>query len=654
MINALRVSVAAAALVCSAGSLAQVHSLTDDAVAFGARVGVGELSISPDARHAVYIAPAKDRWSAVMVVDLGTGETKPIIVSKADPEILRWCNFATNDRLICRFTATVSDTGVLIGYSRLASLNLDGTDVKELGQRSSFYDAGLRQFDGSVLDWRPAQNGAVMMERAYVPEINRTNTRIANRQDGLGVDLIDVRTLKTTPIEPPKPGVAGFITDGLGNVRIMSMAQGESSTNLKHFYRAAGSREWQSLTGYVDPDDYRPLAVDATTNSAYVLKKLNGRMALYRVKLDGSNAEQLIASNAKVDIDNVVRVGDGLKVIGYTFAEDRRRAIYFDPEFENLAHALARTLPKSPAVSFVGSSADGQKLLIFAGSDQDPGRYYLFNKQTHELNELLETRPALDNRPLATVRSVTYSASDGVSVPAYLTLPPGKDAKGLPAVVLPHGGPSARDEWGFDWLSQFLAARGYAVIQPNYRGSAGFGDQWLMENGFKSWRTSIGDISAAAKYLASSGIADPNRIAIVGWSYGGYAALQSAATQPGLYKSVVAIAPVTDLQLLKSEAQEYTDGDRVAAFVGDGPQVIEGSPLRHAKDIAVPVLLVHADKDTNVAIEESDKMESALKGAGKDVEYLRITGLDHQLEDGVQRAFVLSHIGSLLDRTIGH
>ena len=205
--------------------------------------------------------------------------------------------------------------------------------------------------------------------------------------------------------------------------------------------------------------------------------------------------------------------------------------------------------------------------------------------------------------------------SDGTLIPGYLTLPAGSTGKNLPAVVLPHGGPSARDEWGFDWLAQFLAARGYAVLQPNYRGSAGFGDAWLVENGFKSWKTSIGDITASAKWLASEGIADPNRIAVVGWSYGGYAALQSAVVEPQLYKAVVAIAPVTDLGMLKREYDEYTNARLVADFIGSGPHIEQGSPLRNASKIKVPVLLVHGDIDQNVGVAQSAEMDAGAQAA---------------------------------------
>jgi len=255
---------------------------------------------------------------------------------------------------------------------------------------------------------------------------------------------------------------------------------------------------------------------------------------------------------------------------------------------------------------------------------------------------------------LASVKAVVVSATDGTAIPAYLTVPAGKPAKNLPAVVLPHGGPSARDEWGFDWLAQYLAARGYAVLQPNYRGSAGFGDAWLMKNGFKSWRTSIGDITSSARWLSSQGIADPNRVAIVGWSYGGYAALQSAATEPGLFKAVAAIAPVTDLGMLKDESADYTNSQLVADFIGSGPHIADGSPLRHASSIKVPVLLVHGDMDVNVRVAESEKMAAALQQAGTPVEFLRYRALDHQLEDSAARIEMLTKIGELLERTIGH
>ena len=263
---------------------------------------------------------------------------------------------------------------------------------------------------------------------------------------------------------------------------------------------------------------------------------------------------------------------------------------------------MSKALPKLPLIHFAGASQDGNRILLMAGADNDPGRYFVFDRKAKNLAEVMLVRPELEKRALASVKPVRVKGPDGTLIPAYLTLPVGSSGKNLPAVVLPHGGPSARDEWGFDWLAQFLAARGYAVLQPNYRGSAGFGDAWLVENGFKSWKTSIGDITASAKWLASEGIADPNRMAVVGWSYGGYAALQSAVVEPQLFKAVAAIAPVTDLAMLKREYDKYTTAQLVRDFIGSGPHIEQGSPLRNAPSIKAPVLLVHGDMDQNVGV----------------------------------------------------
>jgi dipeptidyl aminopeptidase/acylaminoacyl peptidase len=546
-----------------------------------------------------------------------------------------------------------------INFGRLIALNADGSDPKQLGQNESAYDAYLRQFDAGVVDWLQGTDNKVLLEREYVPEEFKLNTRLVRQKQGLGVDVLDTKTLVSQPVEQPHDGASGYMSDGLGHVRLMTVIDASSGGMLtgkaSYFYRSANSNDWKLLV--IVPDianpDFQPLAIDASINSLYALKKKDGRYALYAIKLDDSRAESLVAENPRVDIDDVVRVGDGQKVIGYTYSDDSTHRIYFDPEFKALAASLSKALPNSPIVEFSDASRDGRKLLIFAGSDTDPGRYYVFDRDHKTLTPAMISRPELEGRMLAAVKAVTIPGSGGVAIPAYLTLPPGKDPKGLPTIVLPHGGPSARDYWGFDWLPQFLAARGYAVLQPEYRGSAGFGDAWLNENGFKNWRTSISDITDSTKWLAAQGIADPKRTAIVGWSYGGYAALQSAETEPALYKAVVAIAPVTDLAMLKDDYHNFTNHELVEREIGTGPHVVEGSPLRHASQINAPVLLVHGTIDTNVKFAHSQKMEAALQSAGKQSELLTFNGLDHQLDDATARTEMLTKIGELLDRAIG-
>lgn len=658
----LRVALlACAGLFVASPVVAQDAGLAADAKAFGARDAVvSRPDLSADGSSVVYITPGPGRSSVAVVGNLDTGQFSRIASSDGNPEDLRWCKFVSPSRSVCRVTGTVTNNVYqLIGFSRLISLNNDGSDPKMLGQTDSFYDAWIRQVDASVVDWLDGTGNKVLLGREYVPEEGKIGTRFIRTKKGVGVDRVDVRTLTSEAVEQPSDVASDFMSDGQGHVRLMIIPEtttpesGLLSGKVKYLYRTADSRDWKTL-GEFDHEDFAALAIDAASNQLYVLKKKDGRFALYAIKLDGSLAESLVAENPRVDIDDVVRFGDGQRVIGYTYVEDRRRTVYFDPEFKALSDSLSRVLPNLPLVGFVDSSHDGRKLLIHAGSDNDPGRYYVFDRDKKTLTPAMVDRPDLEGRTLATVKPVTITAPDGAAIPAYLTLPPGKAAKNLPAVVLPHGGPSARDEWGFDWLSQFLAARGYAVLQPEYRGSAGFGDAWLNQNGFKNWRTSIGDITASAKWLASQGIADPDRTAILGWSYGGYAALQSAVTEPSLYKAVIAIAPVTDLQMLKDDSRNYTNHELVDQEVGSGPHVAEGSPLRHAADIRAPVLLIHGTLDTNVKIAHSQKMNDALKSIGRDSELMTFAGLDHQLDDSDARTQMLTKIGTLLDRTIGH
>jgi dipeptidyl aminopeptidase/acylaminoacyl peptidase len=352
-------------------------------------------------------------------------------------------------------------------------------------------------------------------------------------------------------------------------------------------------------------------------------------------------------------VDGLVRIGRQHRVVGVSFATEKRSIEFFDPELKRLQGSLSRAIPNTPLIEFVDASADERRLLLWAGSDSDPGRFYVFDKGTRHLEELLPLRPQLASRQLASVRAVTFPAADGTPIPAYLTLPAGGTGRNLPAIVMPHGGPGARDEWGFDWLPQYFAARGYAVLQPNFRGSAGYGVSWFQQNGFQSWRTAIGDVNSGGRWLIAQGIADPAHLGIVGWSYGGYAALQSAVLDPSLFKAIVAIAPVTDLETLRGESRNFTNFRGVDAFIGHGPHVREGSPAQNAERIAAPVLLFHGTLDMNVGVGESRLMASRLRGAGKQVELVTFPDLDHQLGDDAVRARMLGQADAFLRRSMG-
>jgi dipeptidyl aminopeptidase/acylaminoacyl peptidase len=319
-----------------------------------------------------------------------------------------------------------------------------------------------------------------------------------------------------------------------------------------------------------------------------------------------------------------------------------------------LLTSLAKALPGQQLLNIADSSLDESKLLIRAGSDHDPGVYYLFDRKLRQLQTFLVVRGELEGVKLADVKPIHYQAADGTQIPAYMTLPPGVDTpKNLPAIVMPHGGPDARDYWRFDWLAQFYASRGYVVLQPNFRGSTGYGDDFFKQNGFRSWPTAIGDVLDAGRWLVAQGMASPDKLAIVGWSYGGYAALQSAVVDPSVFKAVVAIAPVTDLPQLKEDRREWSDFLIVSREIGEGPHVREGSPALNAAKIKVPVLLFHGEIDRNVPIRQSKEMADHLAAAGVPHELVTWPDLDHQLEDSAVRAEMLRKSDAFLRHAMG-
>jgi len=652
-----KMTVALLASLCLAGA---ARAQSADAKRFGARQSVQSVSISPDGKRIAILAPTRTRGTALLVLKPDGSGMVPILASSGDPDRLTSCGWSTSNRLVCNIFMVADRGSNLVGITRMIALDADGTHVKELSSRQSFSQLYEAFYGGGVLDWLPDNDGsAILMTREFVPE-QSTGTLVANTQEGLGVERVDTVSLKRTTVEAAKSAAVEFITDGHGTTRIMGVqprtGTGYGARKIVYTYRKPGSRDWQPLStvemnGYLRRG-FDPYAVDRDLNVAYGFDNVNGRTALFRVALDGSMKREMVFARDDVDIDSLVQIGRQQRVVGVSFATDQRRTSFFDPELNALSASLSKALPGLPLVSFSDASLDEKKLVLFAGSDNDPGRYFLLDRDTRKMAEISPVRPDLTGAKLASVRSITFKAADGTSIPGYLTLPVGSDGKKLPAIVMPHGGPTSRDEWGFDWLAQFFAARGYAVLQPNFRGSSGYGERWFRQNGFKSWRTAIGDVNDGGRWLVSEGIAMPGKLAILGWSYGGYAALQSSVLDSDLFKAIVAIAPVTDLERQREKMKEYIGTAAANDFIDEGALLKEGSPAQNAGRIKAPVLLFHGDRDLNVAVEQSRLMASKLREAGDRVELVEFKGLDHQLDDSAVRAAMLDKIDGFLRTTL--
>ena len=500
--------------------IAPAETPFDAAAAFGARESVSEVRLSPDGTRVVFNVPTAGQGSAVYVQSLGTDAppARPVLRASGKPERVGGCGWVSNARLICTVYGVVKNAmyGAL-PFTRLVAVNSDGGNVKMLSTTENEYTRGLLEYGGSVIDWLPNENDAVLMSREYLPD-EHSGSKIGSEKKGLGVDWVNTQTLATRTVEPAHENALEYITDRRGTVRIMGIRSTHGavgtyrSGDMKYLYRREGSTEWQEFADLVgqDQNGFFPRAVDHDRNIAYGFKKLDGRQALYSVALDGSLKEELIYSRPDVDLGGLVRIGRRARVVGVTYTQDYSHTVFFDPDIEKLLKSLSNALPAHPLLQVVDSSLDEEKLLILSATDQDPGVYYIFNKQSRHLDTFFVVRGQLEGVKLAAVNPISYPATDGTMIPGYLTLPPGvTDPKNLPAIVMPHGGPGARDYWGFDWLAQFYAVRGYVVLQPNFRGSTGYGDDWFKKNGFRSWPIAIGDVLDAGRWLVKQGIANP-------------------------------------------------------------------------------------------------------------------------------------------------
>ncbi len=656
-------SAAALAVISISTALAQTETQEDEelqivAERFGIRSSVLDISLSPSGTKIAWIAPGPNHTEILNVFDLNGDTGVQRIASNTEMIAdMRECDWATEDRLLCEvYGMTRSGDGVLLPFTRMFAINGDGTDPKGVSRSRTTRQMRFNQDGGDVvaLDVAGAE-GSVLVTRNYIEE-NSMGTRLASTAEGLGVDRLDIVSGRTRSEERPDPNASFYLADENGSLRLkvrsLTDSRGFLTGERVFMVRDPGESRWQRLNDITldgNPlSEFSPAAVDAQNNVLYAYLSLSGFRSVIEVPLDGSTEARIVASRDDVDVANLIRIGRQRRVVGVSFAAEKRVVQYLDEELAELASSLGEALPNQPLISIVSASSDENRLLIIASSDTDAGTVYLYDKGTRNLEVLLAMRDALVGQPMGQMRPISYPATDGTEIPGYLTLPPESDGQNLPAIVLPHGGPAARDYWGFDWLVQFFTARGYAVFQPNYRGSSGYGEAWFGRNGYQAWDVAIGDVNDAGRWMVSEGIADPYKLAVVGWSYGGYAALLSQVVDPELYKAVVAIAPVTDLELLRDEARAYTSFRFRDRQLGRGAHIAAGSPQRHADRFIAPVALFHGTRDANVSVRHSRVMADALEDEGKVVTYVEFEDLQHGLHDSNVRVEMLKEIDRFL------
>ncbi|MFZ5670372.1 MAG: alpha/beta hydrolase family protein [Pseudomonadota bacterium] len=371
-----------------------------------------------------------------------------------------------------------------------------------------------------------------------------------------------------------------------------------------------------------------------------------GRRGVREVSLADGSPGETIAPDLdllSVSFDRATR-----QMIGYTVAGDQRRTVLFDPAQQAVLDKIGRAFAgKRPWV--VSSSTARDRLVLFTEGAGDAGSYWLVDVKALKIDPLGEAYPRIPAAAIGASRRFAYTAGDGLALDGVLTLPPGREPRGLPVVVMINGGPGGRSELDFDWRAQAFAARGYAVFQPNARGASGYGKAF-RDRGFGEWgRKMQTDVSDGLAALAAAGVVDPKRACIAGWGYGGYAALAGVTIQQGLYRCAVAGAPISDPQTMLNTEAIYAGGRNAntrywRAYMGadrPGADLSAISPVKQASRADAPVLLIHGVDDSAIQADQSRAMERALKRAGKPVELLLLDGEDHWLSGETTRVAML-------------
>jgi dipeptidyl aminopeptidase/acylaminoacyl peptidase len=436
---------------------------------------------------------------------------------------------------------------------------------------------------------------------------------------------ININTGELTMVGENPGNITGWQTDNAGNIRIATTTDG---INTGVLYRNSEKEPFSELTTTNFKESFSPLYFDFDDKTLLVASNI-GRDRTSIVKYDPIKKKEIstLFEHPEVDVSNVLRSRKRKVITGVAYETDKSHYQFFDKQREELQKKLDKRFP-GYEVALSGQNRNEDKLLITVSSDRSYGSYYFYDLTTGSFTKLADISPWLKEDDLAEMKPIKYIARDGKVINGYLTLPKGVPAKNLPVVINPHGGPWARDEWGFNPEVQFLANRGYAVLQMNFRGSVGYGRKF-WEASFKQWgKTMQDDITDGVNWMISQGFADPKRIAIYGASYGGYATLAGITLTPDLYACAVDYVGVSNLFTFMSTIPPYWKPylDMMYEMVGDPEKDKElmtaASPVFHVDKIKCPLFIAQGANDPRVAKAESDQMVEALKKRGIDVPYM--------------------------------
>ncbi|MEL6364174.1 MAG: prolyl oligopeptidase family serine peptidase [Pseudomonadota bacterium] len=467
--------------------------------------------------------------------------------------------------------------------------------------------------------------------------------------------ITPVKDKREKALQAARPPINSWFADAEGRIRGGRGRGGLDDDELVLLLRAAEEDDFRDISHRFD--EIRVLGFDPDGRTAYVRATgPSGTLSLFTYDIPSDSIGAPIFSHPVFDIDSIVQNKKTGALLGVRYIAEEEETVWFDDAVEKEIGQVADALG-APA-RLESESLNSRFAVYTSSSAEDAGRYFILDRSKPAISAMPSQYPELSSVSLGEVVASEFSAGDGVRVPAFVTLPPGlqslSDAKNLPFVIFPHGGPLARDFRRFDYMAQFFASRGYGVMQTNFRGSAGYGAEFDQLATGTAGSAMVTDIADGARWLVETGRADASRLAIVGGSYGGYAALQSLVVEADLYQCAIGLNGVYDLPAFIRDRRDYIGGRATQRFwrrlFGEGAALRDKSPALHGSKISRPVLLIHAEDDRIVDVNQSQKMRGALRGS---VELVVLQNGGHGLANAEARFTALSKMETFLARCLG-
>lgn len=604
--------------------------------AFASAPGIDLLSVSPDGNRLSMVQRVDDGEEPLVFVkllDLQSGEQKFLLRSDSRSLTIRKLMWANNKQILMQASYAGYRYGYPVTETRLMIIDTEsGKNRSVLTPQFLKRLSYVPQFQSNIVDLIPEDDNSFLLALDGF-----------GQGEGVGVVKIYLNNKLPEVQVYGRKNLVDWVADRQHRPRIAIFLD-ETTYTIKHKLDKDG--EFRDLWQFerFSNNEVWPIGFDQDPNILYVSAYLNDHKAIYRVNLSDATL--------KLELVKALDGEDVSEFIGYSWQDKKVYRIggdYVVPEFQKFQSALDHALPDS-FNRIVSSSHDKNRYIILSSSAVNAGSYYLYDVNSKNLHFLSNRFDSLPPEFMVAKKNVTYQARDGITINAYLSLPNGtKVGEKMPAIIFPHHWPNDSETSRFDYWTQFFANRGYAVLQMNFRGSAGYGFSFL-KMGLQGWGLQMQqDVEDGTRWLIEQGIADANKICIVGSGYGGYAAMMDAIHAPDLYQCAVSYAGVSDLEYLVKMARNYTNYESVKQQIGDDfSDLSDRSPITHAKKLQVPLLLIHGTKDRQVRVAHSRDMFSALERHDKEVEYVEIDDADHQLSTNSHRQEAFKAMDSFL------